>query len=254
MPERPWAVCFCCCVAQASCSRQVAAMFDVPFKLCYEWTTFGAKREDGLTGQPTRPRPKRRHPGYPPLLTALSIGSYNPLTLFLQAADSARKMAEFTHFNESGRARMVDVSAKDSTERAATAQATVFLQPETLEKIQQGKIAKGDVLSVAQVAGVMGAKKTPDLIPMCHPILLTSVDISFKEESQPDREGRCSITILATAKTTGPTGVEMEAMTAASVAALTIYDMCKAIDRGMSFSDVCLLSKSGGKSGLFTRR
>ncbi len=147
---------------------------------------------------------------------------------------------------------MVDVSAKDSTERAATAQARVFLQPETLEKIQRGKIAKGDVLSVAQVAGVMGAKKTPDLIPMCHPILLTSVDISFKEETQPDREGRCSIIILATAKTTGPTGVEMEAMTAASVAALTIYDMCKAIDREMSFSDVCLLSKSGGKSGLFT--
>ena len=149
---------------------------------------------------------------------------------------------------------MVDVSAKDSTERVATAQAKVFLQPETLEKIQNGKIAKGDVLSVAQVAGVMGAKKTPDLIPMCHPILLTSVDISFKEDVQPNREGRCSITILATAKTTGPTGVEMEAMTAASVAALTIYDMCKAIDRGMSFSDICLLSKSGGKSGLFTKR
>ncbi len=162
-------------------------------------------------------------------------------------------MAELTHFNESGRARMVDVSAKDSTERAATAQATVFLKPETLEKIQQGKIAKGDVLSVAQVAGVMGAKRTPDLIPMCHPILLTSVDISFTEEPQPDREGRCSITILATAKTTGPTGVEMEAMTAASVAALTIYDMCKAIDREMSVSDLCLLSKSGGKSGLFTK-
>jgi cyclic pyranopterin phosphate synthase len=163
-------------------------------------------------------------------------------------------MAEFTHFNESGRARMVDVSAKDSTERVATAQAKVFLQPETLEKIQNGKIAKGDVLSVAQVAGVMGAKRTPDLIPMCHPILLTSVDILFKEEVQPDREGRCSITILATAKAIGPTGVEMEAMTAASVAALTIYDMCKAIDRGMSFSEVCLLTKSGGKSGTFSRR
>ena len=148
---------------------------------------------------------------------------------------------------------MVDVSAKDSTERVATAQAKVFLQPETLEKIQNGKIAKGDVLSVAQVAGVMGAKRTPDLIPMCHPILLTSVDISFKEEVQPDREGRCSITILATAKTTGPTGVEMEAMTGASVAALTIYDMCKSIDRGMSFSEVCLLTKSGGKSGTFSR-
>jgi cyclic pyranopterin monophosphate synthase len=163
-------------------------------------------------------------------------------------------MAEFTHFNESGRARMVDVSAKDATERVATAQAKVFLQPETLEKIQRGKIVKGNVLSVAQVAGVMGAKKTPDLIPMCHPILLTSVDISFKEEPQPDREGLCSILITATAKTTGPTGVEMEAMTAASIAALTIYDMCKAIDRGMSFSEVYLLSKSGGKSGTFTRR
>ena len=149
---------------------------------------------------------------------------------------------------------MVDVSTKDSTERVATVQAKVFLQPETLEKIQNGKIAKGDVLSVAQVAGVMGAKKTPDLIPMCHPILLTSVDISFKEEVQPNHEGRCSITITATVKTTGPTGVEMEAMTAASVAALTIYDMCKAIDRGMSFSEVCLRTKSGGKSGTYIRK
>jgi len=163
-------------------------------------------------------------------------------------------MAEFTHFNESGRARMVDVGAKASTERLATAQATVFLQPETLEKIQQGKIAKGDVLAVAQVAGVMGAKKTPDLIPMCHPILLTSVDISFPETADPDQEGLRAITITATAKTTGPTGVEMEAMTAASVAALTIYDMCKAVDRGMSFGDICLLTKSGGKSGLYTRK
>lgn len=163
-------------------------------------------------------------------------------------------MGEFTHFNESGRARMVDVGAKASTERLATAQATVFLQLETLEKIRQGKIAKGDVLAVAQVAGVMGAKKTPDLIPMCHPILLTSVDISFTETAEPDQEGRCAITITATAKTTGPTGVEMEAMTAASVAALTIYDMCKAVDRGMSFGDICLLTKSGGKSGLYTRK
>ena len=163
-------------------------------------------------------------------------------------------MAEFTHFNESGRARMVDVGAKASTERLATAQATVFLQPETLEKIRQGKIAKGAVLAVAQVAGVMGAKKTPDLIPMCHPILLTSVDISFTETAEPDQEGRCAITITATAKTTGPTGVEMEAMTAASVAASTSYDMCKAVDRGMSFGDICLLTKSGGKSGLYTRK
>lgn len=162
-------------------------------------------------------------------------------------------MAEFTHFNESGRARMVDVSAKDSTERVGTAQATVLMLPATLEKIQRGKIAKGDVLAVAQVAGVMGAKRTPDLIPMCHPLLITSVDISFKEESQPNQDGLCAIHIYATVKTTGQTGVEMEAMTAASVAALTIYDMCKAIDRGMSFTGVCLLSKSGGKSGTYTR-
>lgn len=162
-------------------------------------------------------------------------------------------MADFTHFNDSGRARMVDISAKELTERLATAQAKVFLLSETLEQIRRGKIAKGDVLAVAQVAGVMGAKKTPDLVPMCHPILLTSVDIAFTEEPRPDSHGRCSITIIATAKTTGPTGVEMEAMTAASVAALTIYDMCKSVDRGMSFSDVCLLSKSGGKSGTYTR-
>ena len=162
-------------------------------------------------------------------------------------------MAEFTHFNESGRARMVDVSAKAPTERVATAQAKVYLQPETLEKIQRGKIAKGDVLAVAQVAGVMGAKKTPELVPMCHPIFLSAIDISFKEEPQPDRDGRCSITVTATAKTSGQTGVEMEAMTAVSVAALTIYDMCKAIDRAMSFSDVWLVSKTGGKSGTYTR-
>ncbi|HEU4685291.1 MAG TPA: cyclic pyranopterin monophosphate synthase MoaC [Nitrospira sp.] len=162
-------------------------------------------------------------------------------------------MAEFTHFNESGRARMVDVSAKAQTERVATAQAKILLQPQTLQQIQRGKIAKGDVLAVAQVAGVMGAKKTSDLIPMCHPLFLSSVDIAFKEESLPDANGRCSITVIATAKTTGQTGVEMEAMTAASVAALTIYDMCKAIDRAMTFTDVCLLSKSGGKSGTYNR-
>jgi cyclic pyranopterin phosphate synthase len=162
-------------------------------------------------------------------------------------------MDELTHFNESGLARMVDVSAKASTERVAAAQACVYLKPETLEKIRRGKIAKGDVLAVAQVAGVMGAKRTPDLIPMCHPMLLTSVDIEFKEEPQADPQGRCSITITATVKTTGQTGIEMEAMTAVSVAALTIYDMCKAVDKGMSFGDIYLLSKSGGKSGTYTR-
>lgn len=148
---------------------------------------------------------------------------------------------------------MVDVSTKPSTERVAVAQARVLLKPDTLALIQQGKIAKGDVLAVAQVAGVMGAKRTPDLIPMCHPVLLTGVDIAFKEEPQPDPQGFCSIMITATAKTTGPTGVEMEAMAAASIAALTIYDMCKAVDKGMAFTDVYLLSKSGGKSGTYQR-
>jgi len=148
---------------------------------------------------------------------------------------------------------MVDLSNKASTERVAVAQARVFLKPETLEKIQRGKIAKGDVLAVAQVAGVMGAKRTPDLIPMCHPMLLTSVDIGFKEESQPDQQGRCSITVTATVKTIGPTGVEMEALTAVSVAVLTIYDMCKAVEKGMSFGDIYLLTKSGGKSGTYER-
>lgn len=162
-------------------------------------------------------------------------------------------MAELTHFNESGRARMVDVSAKASTERIATAQSRVRLQPDTLAKIQQGKIAKGDVLAVAQVAGVMGAKRTPDLIPMCHPVLLAGVDIVFEDDPRPDPQGLCSITITATAKTTGPTGVEMEAITAVSIAALTIYDMCKAVDKGMGVTDVYLLAKSGGKSGTYTR-
>jgi cyclic pyranopterin phosphate synthase len=162
-------------------------------------------------------------------------------------------MAELTHFNESGRARMVDVSAKASTERIATAQGRVRLKPDTLAKIQEGKIAKGDVLAVAQVAGVMGAKRTPDLIPMCHPVLLASVDIAFEDDPHPDPQGLCSITITATAKTTGPTGVEMEAITAVSVAALTIYDMCKAVDKGMGITDVYLLAKSGGKSGTYPR-
>ncbi len=163
-------------------------------------------------------------------------------------------MSEFTHFNESGRARMVDVSEKAATHRTATAQARILMQPETLEKIRRGKIAKGDVLAVAQTAGIMGAKRTPDLIPMCHPLLLTSVDIDFKEDPQPDRNGYCSITATATVKTTGQTGVEMEALTAVSVAALTIYDMCKAVDRGMVFTDIGLLEKAGGKSGTYTRK
>jgi len=114
-------------------------------------------------------------------------------------------------------------------------------------------MAKGDVLGVAQVAGVMGAKRTPDLIPMCHPLLLTSVDVDFQEDVHPNQAGRCAITIQATVKTAGNTGVEMEAMTAVSVAALTIYDMCKAVDKGIEFGEIALVSKSGGKSGTYTR-
>ena len=163
-------------------------------------------------------------------------------------------MSELTHFNEAGRARMVDVSEKAATSRTATAQVRILMQPETLEKIRRGKIAKGDVLAVAQTAGIMGAKRTPDLIPMCHPLLITGVDVDFKEDPQPDRNGYCSITATATVKTTGQTGVEMEALTAVSVAALTIYDMCKAVDRGMVFTDLCLLEKAGGKSGTYRRK
>ncbi len=162
-------------------------------------------------------------------------------------------MSQLTHFNESGRARMVDVTDKQPTARVAVAQGKVWMLPETLEKIQKGRIAKGDVLAVAQVAGVMGAKRTPDVIPMCHPLLLSGVDVNFSEDIKLNTSGRCSITIEATVKTSGNTGVEMEAMTAVSVAALTIYDMCKAVDKGMEFGDIFLVSKSGGKSGMYQR-
>lgn len=148
---------------------------------------------------------------------------------------------------------MVDVSAKVSTERIAVAQGRVLMLPETLRRIQEGKIAKGDVLAVAQVAGVMGAKRTPDLVPMCHPLMLTSVNIDFREHAAPDERGQCSLTIQATVKTNGQTGVEMEAITAVTIAALTVYDMCKAVDKGMSVVDVCLVSKAGGKSGTYQR-
>jgi len=147
---------------------------------------------------------------------------------------------------------MVDVSGKADTLREAVATGMVFMKPATLLRIQEGQIAKGDVLAVAQVAGVMGAKKTPDLIPMCHPLLITSVDIKF-QTFQAEKDRPAAIKVTATAKTSGQTGVEMEAVTAVSVAALTIYDMCKAIDKGISFGQIGLVSKSGGKSGTYTR-
>ena len=153
-------------------------------------------------------------------------------------------MAKLSHIDESGRARMVDVTAKRETAREAVAIGAVRMRPSTLALIQSGGIPKGDVISVAQVAGVMAAKRTCDLIPMCHPLLLTSVDV----EIQPD-EQKSALQITATVRSTGKTGVEMEALTAVVVAALTVYDMCKAVERGMRIEDVRLLKKSGGKSG-----
>ncbi len=159
-----------------------------------------------------------------------------------------------THFNEEGRARMVDVGGKAVTERTAVATATVHMLPATLQRIKEGRIKKGDVFAVAQVAGVMGAKKTADVIPMCHPLQLTHVDISFTDNPEPDAgTGLCQVTLTATVKVTGQTGVEMEALTAVTHAALTLYDMCKAVDRGMYFTSIGLLHKSGGKSGTFDR-
>ena len=141
---------------------------------------------------------------------------------------------------------MVDVSDKADTERIATARGSIYMQAETLSKIMQGGVKKGDVLSVAQLAGIMGAKKTPDLIPLCHPLALTSVRVDLV--CDPERN---VVDIEATCKLKGQTGVEMEALTACSVAALTVYDMCKAVDRGMRISDIRLTHKSGGKSGTF---
>ena len=162
-------------------------------------------------------------------------------------------MSKLTHFSDSGRARMVDVSAKAETTRVAIASGVLRMQSATLERIRAGKIAKGDVLTVADVGAVMAAKHTPDIIPMCHPIMLTGVDIAFSEVLEADGEGCVGIKVLATATCSGQTGVEMEALTAANVALLTIYDMCKAIDRGMRIENVQLEEKRGGKSGVWQR-
>ena len=156
---------------------------------------------------------------------------------------------ELTHINEEGRAKMVDVSEKIDTVREAVAIGYVSMKKETLEKIKEGTISKGDVLSVAQVGGIMGAKNTPQIIPMCHPIMISGCDINFKIDLENNR-----VEIMATTKTVGKTGIEMEALTAVSTAALTIYDMCKAIDREMIINNIMLLKKSGGKSGIFERK
>lgn len=155
-------------------------------------------------------------------------------------------MSALTHFDSDGNAVMVDVSAKDETERAATAAGSVIMQPETLQLIVDGGVKKGDVLSVARLAGIMGAKKTPDLIPLCHPLTLSSVKVELSVDSD-----RNAVDITATCKLKGRTGVEMEALTAVSIAALTVYDMCKAVDRGMQIADIRLTYKSGGKSGTY---
>ena len=153
-------------------------------------------------------------------------------------------MPEFSHFNDQGRARMVDVTGKAATFRRAAAAGEVRVSPETLAAIREGKLKKGDVLAVAQVAGIQAAKHNWELIPMCHPLPLTGIDIAFALSDQP-----CMVEIRATVSCTGVTGVEMEALTAVSVAALTIYDMCKAVQKDMRITNIRLLEKSGGKSG-----
>lgn len=160
-----------------------------------------------------------------------------------------QNMEDFTHFNDQGRARMVDVGDKAPSHRTAVAGARVLVSPETFRLIQTGGMKKGDVLTVAQIAGVMGAKRTPDLIPMCHPIALTGINLELSLD-----EARCAIDIRATVSCDGRTGVEMEALTAASTAALTVYDMCKAVQKDMVITDVRLLSKTGGVHGDFERK
>jgi cyclic pyranopterin phosphate synthase len=161
-------------------------------------------------------------------------------------------MNGLTHFSDSGRARMVDVSQKTNTNRVAIASGVLRMQPATLERIRAGGIAKGDVLTVADVGAVMAAKHTPDIIPMCHSIALSGVDVAFSEIDA-DADGRVGIRVVTTTTCVGQTGVEMEALCAASVALLTIYDMCKSIDRAMVIESVQLEEKRGGKSGVWKR-
>ena len=155
---------------------------------------------------------------------------------------------EFTHFDEQGNARMVDVSGKDITHRVAIAEGTIFVSREVMDAIKGNKVRKGDVLTVAQVAGIMGTKRTPDLIPMCHPIPIDGIDLSLSLD-----EARHSVEIRAAVSCAGRTGVEMEALTAVSVAALTVYDMCKAVQKDMVIEDVRLMEKTGGVHGDYRR-
>lgn len=161
---------------------------------------------------------------------------------------------ELTHIDSKGDVRMVDVSQKADTERIAVAEGYIFMHQDTLDLIASGEAAKGDVLACARVAGVMGAKRTSDLIPMCHPLNITKAKVELEPIWAGEREdGRVGIHVTTTCGVTGKTGIEMEALTAASVACLTVYDMCKAVDRGMEITDVRLLKKDGGKTGLWLR-
>lgn len=162
-------------------------------------------------------------------------------------------MKELTHFTDAGRARMVDVSEKPGTQRIAIASGILRMQPETLARIRAGSIAKGDVLTVADVGAVMAAKRTADIIPMCHSLALAGVEVVFSDIVGPDAGGCVGIKVITTTRCVGQTGVEMEALCAASVALLTIYDMCKAIDRGMRIESIQLEEKRGGKSGTWLR-
>lgn len=158
-------------------------------------------------------------------------------------------MGKLTHFDEEGKARMVDVSEKLPTQREAITVGSVYMKPETIRLIKDRRISKGDVFGVARVAGIMAAKRTPDLIPMCHPLNITSVNVDFDVD-----EKESKVDIKTTVRIVGQTGVEMEALTATSVAALTIYDMCKAVDKEMVISGIMLMEKRGGKSGEFKRK
>jgi cyclic pyranopterin phosphate synthase len=162
-------------------------------------------------------------------------------------------MSELTHFSGAGRARMVDVSEKPGSHRVAIASGILRMQPETLARIRSGQVSKGDVLTVADVGAVMAAKRTADIIPMCHTLALSGVEVVFSDIAEPDAGGYVGIKVVTTTRCIGQTGVEMEALCAASVALLTIYDMCKAIDRGMRIENIQLEEKRGGKSGVWQR-
>ena len=182
-------------------------------------------------------------------IPCFGLNDINAIADFILERTTMKNTNDFTHFNEEGRAKMVDVGEKPESRRTAIAAARVLVSRETFALIKSGGMKKGDVLTVAQIAGVMGAKRTPDLIPMCHPVIIDGIDLSLHLD-----EARCSVEIEATVSCDGRTGVEMEALTAVSTAALTVYDMCKAVQKDMVISDIRLLKKTGGVHGDFQRK